>query len=53
MSLSLFNQTFTGDQLGAMLAALFGLGAVLITATSVRLAIEAHLCHSYDTSATS
>ena len=31
------------SRLGAMLAALFGLGAVLITATSVRLAIEARL----------
>ncbi len=30
-------------RLGLMLAALFGLGAVLITATSVRLAIEARL----------
>lgn len=30
-------------RLGIMLAALFGLGAVLITATSVRLAIEARL----------
>lgn len=30
-------------RLGVMLAALFGLGAVLITATSVRLAIEARL----------
>lgn len=31
------------SRLGAMLAVLFGLGAVLITATSVRLAIEARL----------
>jgi len=30
-------------RLGVMLAVLFGVGAVLITATSVRLAIEAHL----------